>query len=123
MDEFAMQNGSSRRWALTAIKGLHTAVWLVFASCIVAIPVAAARGAFGWAAGLSGAVGLECAVLAANGMRCPLTDWAGRYTAERQANFDIYLPLWLAWHNQRIFGALYVLAMIYAAGRWAACRQ
>ncbi len=39
---------------------------------------------------------VEVAVLAFNGMRCPLTDLAARYTDDRRDNFDIYLPLWLA---------------------------
>jgi hypothetical protein len=57
-------------------------------------------------------------VLAANRMRCPLTDLAARYTEERADNFDIYLPLWLARHNQRIFGTLYVVGMGVAWGLW-----
>jgi len=32
------------------IKLLHTVVWLFFAGCIVAIPVAGARGHYLWAA-------------------------------------------------------------------------
>lgn len=106
------------RRALRAIKALHTVVWAFFAGCIVSIPVAAWLGRFGWAAGLSGVVAVECAVLAANGMRCPLTGWAARYTAERADNFDIYLPEWLARHNQRIFGTLYVVGMGVALGMW-----
>ena len=41
-------------------------------------------------------------------MRCPLTDLAARYTDDRRANFDIYLPLWLAANNKRIFGSVFV---------------
>ena len=51
-------------------------------------------------------------------MRCPLTGWAGRHTDERRVNFDIYLPLWLARHNQSIFGALYVASAAFALLRW-----
>ena len=61
-------------------------------------------------------------MLAFNGMRCPLTDVASRYTTERQANFDIYLPLWLARHNQRIFGTLYAAGVAYTAAAWWAGR-
>jgi len=107
---------------LVAIKLLHTAVWVFFVGCILAIPVAGATGQFGWAAGLSGAVAVECAVLAWNGGRCPLTDIAGRYTDERRENFDIYLPLWLARHNKAIFGTVWVVAEIYVAAVWVAAR-
>src|SRR6266568_3106213 len=106
------------RAMLVGIKLLHTTVWLFFVACIVAIPVAAGRRRFGWAAALSGLVLLECAVLAANGGRCPLTDVAARYTAERADNFDIYLPLWLARHNKIIFGSLWMAGEAFAAGRW-----
>lgn len=56
---------------------------------------------------------LEVSVLVANRMRCPLTEVAARYTTERQDNFDIYLPLWLARHNKEVFGGLYVAGIVY----------
>jgi hypothetical protein len=61
---------------------------------------------------------LECAVLAINGGRCPLTDLAAKYTADRASNFDIYLPNWLADHNKLIFGLLFVVGEF--AGRMLA---
>ena len=84
------------------IELLHTAIWLFFAGCIVAILVAGARRQFLWAAALTGLVLVECAVLAVNRGRCPLTDLAARYTDEPTDSFDIYLPLWLARHNKTI---------------------
>lgn len=103
---------------LVWIKLLHTTVWLFFVACIAGIPVAAARRKFGWAAVLSGLVIVECAVLAVNGGRCPLTDVAARYTAERADNFDIYLPVWLARWNKVIFGTVWVVGEFYAVRRW-----
>ena len=105
---------------LRAIKALHTLVWAVFVGAIVATPACAAAGKLRAAWGLIGFVFLEVVVLAANRMRCPLTDVAGRYTAERQDNFDIYLPLWLARHNKEIFGGLYVAGIAYTV--WASLR-
>ena len=104
--------------ALVTIKLLHTVVWAFFAGCIVAIPVAGARRQFTWAAGLTTVVLVECAVLAANRGRCPLTDLAARHTGERADNFDIYLPLWLARHNKTIFGTLFVAGALFALGLW-----
>ena len=103
---------------LTAIKAAHTLVWALFAGCIVAIPVASWHGEHRAAAWLTAIVFVEVAVLALNGMRCPLTAWAARYTIDRRDNFDIYLPLWLARHNQSIFGALYVAGAAFALLRW-----
>lgn len=103
---------------LRAIKLTHTVVWVFVAGCIVAIPVAGLEGRLDCAAGLSVIVLVECAVLALNGMRCPLTDLAARYTRERAANFDIYLPEWLARNNKTIFGSLFAVGEILILARW-----
>jgi hypothetical protein len=108
---------------LAGIKLLHTAVWLFFAGCIAAIPLAGALHRFRWAAVLSGLVLVECAVLAVNRGRCPLTDLASRYTAERADNFDIYLPLWLARHNKTIFGTLFGCGELLVLGLWLLSRR
>ena len=99
--------------ALRQVKLLHTVVWAFFASCIVAIPIAAASGALGTALILAAVVAVEVVVLLFNGFKCPLTGVAARYTPERQDNFDIYLPLWLARHNKLIFGLLYLAGVVY----------
>lgn len=103
---------------LVAIKLLHTAAWAVFAGCIVWLPLAALGGNLRLAVILAGVVGLEVAVLLANGMVCPLTPVAARYTDDRSDNFDIYLPAWLARHNKTIFGALYVAGLLLLGFLW-----
>jgi hypothetical protein len=105
------------RDALRAIRLLHTVVWAIFAGAIVAIPVCTWRRELAWAWGLIAFVLLEVMVLVLNGMRCPLTDVAARHTDDRRANFDIYLPRWLAQHNRTIFGTLYVAGIAHAL--WA----
>ena len=42
---------------------------------------------------------------------------AARYTDDRRANFDIYLPVWLARYNKHVFGPLYVAGVVFAAVR------
>jgi len=103
---------------LRAIRLLHTAVWAVFAGCIVAIPVLAWQGQFGAAGVLAALVLGEVVVLGLNRWSCPLTAVAARYTDDRRANFDIYLPVWLAKFNKQIFGPLYVAGVVYAAARY-----
>jgi hypothetical protein len=105
--------------SLRAIKALPTAVWAVFAGAILAIPVVARAGALGWAAGLIGLVLLEVAVLGCNRGRCPLTDLAARYTADRAPNFDIFLPRALARWNKALFGSIYLAAVLYTLWQWA----
>ena len=118
-----MKPRSARISTLVGIKLLHTAIRLVFAGCIVAIPLAGAWRHFQWAAVLTGLVLVECGVLAVNRGRCPLTDLASRYTEERVDNFDIYLPLWLARRNKTIFGALFAIGELFVLGRWLIFRR
>jgi hypothetical protein len=92
------------------------------AGCVVAIPIAGARHKFRWAAILTAPVLVECAVLALNRGRCPLTDLASRYTEERAHNFDIYLPLWLSLYTKAIFGSLFAVVEFYAIGLWLISR-
>lgn len=101
--------------ALRFIKLLHTAAWAFFASAILTIPIAAWVGAWRVVLVLIGIVMAECIVVGLNGMKCPLTPVAARYTADRSDNFDIYLPVWLARHNKTIFGALFVANCLFAA--------
>ena len=103
---------------LVVIKLAHTLIWALFVACILAIPVAAWRGAYGPAAILTAVVACEVLVLAFNSWSCPLTSVAARYTADRRDNFDIYLPEWLARHNKLIFGTLYVAGVACALLRW-----
>jgi hypothetical protein len=103
---------------LHRVKLLHTVVWAFFASCIAAIPLAATAGAMRLALGLVAVVAVEVLVLLFNGFKCPLTGVAARYTPDRQDNFDIYLPLWLARHNKLIFGVLYAVGVVYTLVLW-----
>jgi hypothetical protein len=104
--------------ALGRIKLLHTVVWTVFAGSIVLIPVAALLGWWRFTFILIGLVLLECVVLVLNRMRCPLTGVAARYTNDRQDNFDIYLPLWLARYNKHVLGTLYLGGVVLTIVLW-----
>jgi hypothetical protein len=109
---------SRDRPVLVAIKLLHTAIWAFFVACILALPLAAALRRFDWALLLSVLVLIECGVLALNRRRCPLTGLAAHYTSDRGDAFDIYLPNWLARHNQAIFGTLFVVNELIVLWRW-----
>ena len=103
---------------LHLVKTVHTLVWAVFAAAILAIPVMAYLRVLWVAQALIGLVLIEVVVLLVNRMRCPLTDIAGRYTADRRDNFDIYLPLWLARYNKEVFGTLFVAGVAYTLVVW-----
>ena len=105
---------------LRQIKLLHTAIWAVMASSILALPWLGWFGKFRWAFGLTLLIIGECLVLAFNGGRCPLTDLAARFTSDRSANFEIFLPRWLAEHNKLIFGGLFVAGELILVWLWLA---
>jgi hypothetical protein len=113
-----MESGTRTLGRLRAIKVAHTVIWAFFAGAIIAIPVAACRRSFGWAAALIALTMVEVAVLVLNRMRCPLTGIAARFTEDRRANFDIYLPLWLARYNKPVFGSLLAGGLLFALVRW-----
>ena len=108
----------SRTSRLRAVKVLHTVIWAFFAACCVVIPIAAWTRRFELAMLCIGLVVVETLVLMVNAWACPLTAVAARYTEERQPNFDIYLPAWLARLNKEIFGSLFVAGVLLTAGRW-----
>lgn len=101
-----------------AVKVVHTLAWAFFAACIVAIPIASWTGQHRLAGICAILVLVEVVVLAVNQWTCPLTAVAARYTEDRESNFDIYLPIWLARYNKHIFGPLYVVALVYALANW-----
>ena len=61
---------------------------------------------------------VEVVVIAANAWRCPLTAVAARYTDNREPNFDIYLPGWLARYNKEIFGPLFGVGVLLTLALW-----
>jgi hypothetical protein len=103
---------------LRTIRLIHTIFWALFAGSIIALPIFASLGAFDWVLSLTALVSIEIVVLFANRGRCPLTDVAAQHTSERQDNFDIYLPAWLARYNKQVFGTLFVVAEAFVIWRW-----
>ena len=104
--------------SLRTIKFIHTAIWIVMVTSIIAIPFLGWVEMYPYALVLTGVVLFEALVLAINGWRCPLTNIAARYTDDRSANFDIYLPPWIARNNKLIFGSLFVVGEIIVLLRW-----
>ena len=104
---------------LVAIKIAHTVIWTFFVACILAVWLFAWQARYGHAALMIGIVLVEVFVLGLNGWSCPLTAVAGRYTQDRRANFDIFLPTWVALNNKVIFGTLYIGGIVLTLARWS----
>lgn len=55
---------------------------------------------------------VETLVLVINKWTCPLTIIAESHTENRDSNFDIYLPNWLAKYNKIIFGTIFIIGLL-----------
>jgi hypothetical protein len=101
------------RTKLAIVRTIHTIIWLFFASIVFYILYAGLSGrvtVFTW---LSIFIILfEGLVLLIFGWSCPLTFIARQYSESRKANFDIFLPKWIAKNNKPIFTSLYVLGTV-----------
>ena len=98
---------------LLAIKVAHTLIWLFFVCVIGYILYSGITNkinTFTWI-GISLII-IEGFVLLLFKMFCPLTVLARRYSDSRKANFDIFLPNWLAKHNKIIFTSIFLLGVI-----------
>jgi hypothetical protein len=107
------------RAALHLMKVAHTVIWAFFVLAICAIWAFAARGNLVGACWAIAIVLVEVVILGLNHGRCPLGRVVERYTADRAANFDIYLPAWLAGRTKPIFGFLFGGGVFLTAIRWA----
>ena len=114
-DMIDLHDSDRRLWR---IRFLHTAIWAVIASAILAIPFAVLSGRLELAALFSVLVWIEIGILLVFGWRCPLTGIAARYTDEQADGFDIFLPPWLARNNKTVFGILFVFGEAMMLWRW-----
>ena len=98
---------------LLVIKVIHTIIWLFFNVVIFYVIYAAIFNKINkwiWI-GIS-LVFLEGLVLLIFKMFCPLTVMARKYSDSNKANFDIFLPNWLAKHNKLIYTSIFGIALL-----------
>lgn len=108
-----------REQKLLLIKILHSLVWLFFVSIIFYILYSGLTGditTFTWIS--IGLVIVEGLVLVIFRMFCPLTVMARKYSDSEKANFDIFLPEWLAKYNKEIFTSVYVVGVVLVLLRY-----
>jgi hypothetical protein len=92
---------------LTIIKTIHTLVWLFFNVVIFYMLYAVIVNKLDiWLWIGYGLFVLEGITLLVFKFFCPLTVIARKYSNSTRANFDIYLPHWLAKYNKLIYTSL-----------------
>jgi hypothetical protein len=98
--------------SLTLIKIIHTIVWLFFNVVLFYMAYAVVVNQIDKLVWLGVALILiEGIVLLMFKKVCPLTILARQYSASSQANFDIYLPNWLAKYNKLIYTTFFILIL------------
>lgn len=105
--------------SLITIKLVHTLIWALFVGVIIYILYSGITNnltVYTWI-GIVMILG-EGLTLLIFKMFCPLTLLARKYSDSTKANFDIYLPNWLAKHNKVIFTTLFILALILVLIRY-----
>lgn len=108
----------SEHQKLIAVKLFHTAVWTFMNVVILYLLSAVITDRIDrWAWIALVIIGLEFLVLLIFKMACPLTLVARRYSDSTKANFDIYLPEWLARNNKLIYGLLLLGILVGLAWR------
>jgi hypothetical protein len=102
---------------LTVIKMVHTAVWVFFNVVLGYLAYAVIANKIDkWVWIGLGLFAIEGIVLLFFKMVCPLTIIARKYSDSTRANFDIYLPEWLARYNKpvySIFLGIIIMVLIY----------
>ncbi|MEO6667901.1 MAG: hypothetical protein ABIN36_00410 [Ferruginibacter sp.] len=103
---------------LTSIKIIHTLVWIFFNVVISYMLYAVLINKMdkwlwiGYALILA-----EIITLLFFKLSCPITILARRYSNSRKANFDIYLPNWLAKYNRVIYGSVLIVVIFITVFR------
>jgi hypothetical protein len=95
---------------LTAIKILHTGIWIFFNMIFIYMAYAVIVNKIDRYVWIGIALfSFEIIVLLIFKNSCPLTIIARRYSNSTKDNFDIYLPNWLAKNNKVIYSVFLVV--------------
>ena len=103
---------------LSIVRGVHTAIYVIMASSVVAVFFAGLVGTSGfWLFAAVVLVVIEASVFVGSGMKCPLTAVAMKYGATPGA--DTFLHEQFTRHTLKVFGLLIVLSFVLIVARWS----
>jgi len=98
---------------LMSLKVIHTAIWVFFNVLIFyALYAVIADKIDIWVWLCLAAVAAEGIVLLVFNRFCPITLAARKYSSSDKANFDIYLPNWLAKYNKLIYTSIVCVVVV-----------
>jgi hypothetical protein len=98
---------------LTIVKMVHTSVWIFFNLVIFYLLYAVIIDKIDkWIWLCLSLIFLEALVLVVFKNICPITKVARKYSDSGRANFDIYLPNWLAKYNKEIYSGIVLISML-----------
>jgi hypothetical protein len=103
---------------LILIKVLHTLIWVFFVTAIFYVVYSGIMDRITlltWIA-IVLVIG-EGLVLLIFRMFCPLTVLARKYSDSPKANFDIFLPEWLARYNKQVFTTIFLIGVVIVVFR------
>jgi hypothetical protein len=97
---------------LHRLKIIHTAIWVFFNIVFFYLLYAVVINKIDYLVWIGIAlILLEVVVLLVFKMMCPLTLMATKYSTSTKANFDIYLPNWLAKNNKLIYTIFFIIIL------------
>ncbi len=103
---------------LIIIKSVHSLIWLFFNVVIFYMLYAVLTDRLNkWLWIGYGLFILEGIILLIFKFFCPLTLMARKYSDSTRANFDIYLPEWLAKYNKQIYSSLLGIIFLFTIFR------
>lgn len=109
------------RQKLFIIKAVHTLIWLFFNGVIFYMLYAAIVNKLDIWLWLGYAlIFAEGIILLIFNSSCPLTLLARNYSDSTSANFDIFLPNWLAKYNKLVYSAILMVVTVITLVRLAA---
>jgi hypothetical protein len=98
---------------LVVIKIIHTTIWVFFNVVIFYFSYAVLMNKIDtWVWICLGLIVCEAITLLIFKNVCPVTLVARRYSKSNKANFDIYLPNWLAKYNKLIYSAIVTITVV-----------
>lgn len=98
---------------LILIKFVHTLIWIFFNVVIFYLLYAVIISKIDkWVWICIGLIALEGIILLVFKNSCPVTLIARKYSTSEKANFDIFLPNWLAKYNKQLYSVIVSIALI-----------